>query len=317
MGALLVTSPHVADGKTAIASGLLSLFSQSGLINYARIVSERPHADAVFMKSAFGLAHTADDMSRTEKTPIEAFSPFGREPMIVESDGSAGTTFPSLIVSTFHGSETVADIQALIDGLEAQPIGVILNGAPMEQKRTIERLFLPEFKALGVPLLGILPESRALRGGTASDLAAFLEAEILAAEHALGNVIESYMVGAMSHQGASSISYFNRFENKCVVTGGNRIDTHMGALGTPCRALVMTGGYDPDPVVIERAEGEDVPILKVWPDTAATMENIGLFMRGMRFHQEFKVPIIADLLRAHVDLAPIEAALGITVAGRV
>lgn len=315
MASILVTSPHPADGKTTIASGLLSVFARSGLNHYARISEDRPRVDAVFMQSAFGLDTSADDITRTSRTPIESFAPFGRDALVVESDAGTGTGIPSIIVATFRGSQTVPDIRALLDSLDVRPIGVILNAAPIAQQRTIERLVVPELRALGVPLLGILPETRALRGAAASELAAFLDAEILAAEHALDNVIESYMVGAMSHQGASSISYFNRFDNKCVVTGGNRIDTHMGALGTPCRALVMTGGYDPDPVVIERAEGEDVPILKVFPDTADTMEHIGQFMLGSRFHHDFKVPVIADLLRRYVDLAPIEAGLGLMVAG--
>ena len=316
MASLLVTSPHESDGKTAIASGLLALFGEAGLSHYARIADQRPHADAVFVKSAFGLIPTADEMTRTARAPVETFAPHARDAVVIESDANAGLGIPSIIVATFRGSQTVRDIQALINDLEVRPIGVILNAAPLAQQRTIERLVLPEVHALGVPLLGILPETRALRGATAHELAVFLEADVLAAEQALSNVIESYMIGAMSHQGASSISYFNRFENKCVVTGGNRIDTHMGALATPCRALVMTGGFDPDPVVIEHAEGEDVPILKVWPDTETTIEKIGQFMRETRFHQAFKVPLIADLLRTHVDLAPIEAALGLSVVSR-
>ena len=135
---------------------------------------------------------------------------------------------------------------------------------------------------------------------------------MIAGRDYLDNMIESYMIGAMSHIGNSAVPYFERFQNKAVVTGGNRIDVHMAALGTPCQAIVLTAGFDPDPVVVERAEAEGCPLIQVGDETPAVMDRIGAFLRAVRFRHAGKVPLAADLLRQHVDLSPIEAALGLS-----
>ena len=103
-------------------------------------------------------------------------------------------------------------------------------------------------------------------------------------------------------------------EKKIVVTGGDRIDIHMGALGTPTEAIVATAGYAPDPVVIERAEAENTPIISVLPETPEIVDRIGEFLGQARFTPA-KASVMADLVRQHVDVAALESVLGLSTAG--
>lgn len=216
---------------------------------------------------------------------------------IVEGEGS-----PQLVVAAYRGDQT-------LDGVAGTPIGVILNQVPTPAGRIVEREIRPALQARGIPLLGVIPEERALRSARVGDLAEFLGGEVIAGHDSLDNEFQSLMIGAMSHQGATTVPYFMRMEKKIVVTGGDRIDIHMGALRTPTQAIVATGGYAPDPVVIERAEAENVPIVAVLPETPEIVERVGQFFEQSRF-RETNAAAMADLIRQHVDLAPIRSALG-------
>jgi BioD-like phosphotransacetylase family protein len=286
MTALSICSPQRGDGKTTVAGGLLSLLGRRGLAGYRR---EGDGADAAFLRSALGLAPAAG----------------GHE--VVEAEGPDAAGGARLIVSAFRGDRTVEEARACADGRPT--LGVIVNAVPTAQGRYVERELRPALEAAGLKVLGALPETRALRGHTALELAQFLQGGVIAGRDYLDNVIESYMIGAMSHIGSSGVPYFERFENKAVVTGGNRIDVHLSALGTRCQAIVLTGGFDPDPVVVERAEAEACPLIQVGEETPEVMDRIGAFLREVRFRHPGKVPVAADLLRQHVDLGPIEAAI--------
>lgn len=290
MAQLYVTSPGPGEGKTAVAAGLLQVLGNRGVQSYGRL-GDAAHPDAGFVRSALGLLQSD-------------------APSIVEGDGAAPAGSQTLVVAAFGGEKTIERVRSLAAG----SLGVIVNAVPSAQGRYIERSLRPALEAAGVRLLGVLPEERALRAARVGDLAAFLGGEVVAGHDFLDNEFQSVMIGAMSHQGSSAISYFMRMDRKIVVTGGDRIDVHLGALGTPTEAIILTGGYGPDPVVVERAEAENTPIISVLAETPDTMERIGEFLRAARFGQQSKVAAMADLLRQHVDLEPIERALGLQAA---
>jgi BioD-like phosphotransacetylase family protein len=287
MASLYVCSPRAGDGKTTVAAALLSVLGRNTPTSYRG-------ADAAFVKQALGLAD----------------GPTGSE--IVEVEDAAAAGGARLIVAAYTGDATLEAARACASA--GQTIGVILNMVPPAQTRFVERELRPQLEQAGLPVLGVLPELRALRGHTAAEVAQFLRGAVIAGQDYLDNVIESYMIAAMSHLGSSGVPYFERFQNKAVVTGGDRIDVHLSALGTPCQALILTGGYDPDPVVLERAESEACPLIQVADNTPQVMDAIGLFLRDVRMRHASKIPIAADLVRQHVDLAPIERALGLSAA---
>jgi hypothetical protein len=301
MPALYVCSPQPGDGKTTVAAALLSLLG-SRAPSYVRIGDANPHRDAQLIKAAFGPAATAEQMSLAPGVPV------GNAIAETELPPANGTV---LVVAAYRGDRTVDEVRACAG---ANSVGVIVTQVPTAQRRVVEREIAPAFEAAGPRLLGVLPETRALRGHTVAEVAATLDGDVRTAPDRLDNVIESYMIGAMSHLGASGVPYFERMQNKAVVTGGDRIDIHNAALSTPCQALILTGGFEPDPVMVERSEAEGCPMVIVAGETPEVMDRIGQFLRTIRFRRPEQVAIAADLLRNHVDLGPIESALGLAAA---
>jgi BioD-like phosphotransacetylase family protein len=220
------------------------------------------------------------------------------EGSIVEGDGT-----PRLVVLSYRGEKT-------LDGLTVDSVGVILNQVPTAGGRRVEREIRPALEAAGHKLLGSIPEESGLRAARVGDLVEYLGGEVVAGHDFLDNEFQSIMVGAMSHQGGTTLPYFMRMEKKVVVTGGDRIDIHLGALGTPTQAIIATAGVAPDPVVVERAEAEGTPIISVLAETPEIVDKIGKFLEDTRFGPS-KAAAMAELVRQHVDLAPIRAALGL------
>ena len=104
------------------------------------------------------------------------------------------------------------------------------------------------------------------------ELAEILKGEILNCPEQSGESVENLMVGAMCIDPAPL--YFSARPNKAVITRGDRADIQLGALETPTKCLVLTGGVKPIASVIQRADEQQVPIIIVAKDTATTLSEL-------------------------------------------
>ncbi|MFO8101505.1 MAG: DRTGG domain-containing protein [Dehalococcoidia bacterium] len=110
------------------------------------------------------------------------------------------------------------------------------------------------------------------KGISINELAECLEGEILNLPEKSGEMVENLMVGAMCVDPAPL--YFNVKSNKAVITRGDRADIQMGALNTPTKCLILTGGTRPIPSVMQMAEEKGVPILVVGKDTPTVLDDL-------------------------------------------
>jgi len=282
-----ITSCQPGDGKTTVAMGLLRVFADL-FDGYRRAGEAR------------------DDEQFVRACSVDA----GSTGVLVESDSRDAGAGPGFLVASYRGEGTAAALGAA--RRDGAAIGLFLTGVPPGHIDSFTRNGRVVIEAAaGVPLLGVVPEIRSLRGATVLELARFLGAGVLAGQAGIYNFVENYMVGAMSH--VSGIPYFSRKENKAVICGGHRIDIHLAALGTPCQCLVATGGVVPDPVVLDRAEIEGVPILQVEDDAVRTIDRVSRFLRQVRFRHREKVDALIPAFREHVDVAAVRR----SVAGAV
>ena len=104
------------------------------------------------------------------------------------------------------------------------------------------------------------------------ELAELIQGEILNCPEQSGELVENLMVGAMCVDPAPH--YFNLKSDKAVITRGDRADIQLGALETPTKCLILTGGAKPLPNILQRAEEKQVPIIVVEKDTAATLSEL-------------------------------------------
>ena len=151
-------------------------------------------------------------------------------------------------------------------------IGVVINGTPPRLVETTTRQLGPFMERHGLRFFGILARDQVLRSITVSDLVEELGGEVLCARDQLGELVETFSLGAMT--GEAAFRFFQRKANKAVITGGDRSDVIMAALRTSTRCLILTGNLRPDVRVLSAAVDQGVPMILVKEDTLTTTERV-------------------------------------------
>lgn len=152
-----------------------------------------------------------------------------------------------------------------------------------------------------------VPEDRLLAAPTVGDLVTASKARVLArsleGERA---VCEHIVIGAISHD--SNQPYFARFPRKAVVTRSEKVDIALSALRTDAECLILTGGSEPSPYLLDRVAASRGTTLLVAPEgTVETVRDIeGTFGRSP-FAGEAKAERIGQLIAAAIDDAALAA----------
>lgn len=345
MQALLLVSTRPRAGKTALAAALAELFRREGRsVSYFKALEadDAPlaaSADARFLGTLLGTASNAAGASvgRAAIGKLLDGEPFdrdtvlatarevgaGKDVLLVEGGGTlsqglalglsarqlADALDAKVIVVARYESEAVVDeALAAPEALGDRLLGVVVNAVPRRQWDGAQGRLLSFFHARGVPFLGAIPYDETLAAVTIQQLADHLGGQILNSQHRAGETVEHVMVGTVVLGKASE--YFARLGRKAVIAHGSRPDMHLAALETDTRCLVLAGNIVPNPIVLARAEEEDVPLLLVKQDTLAVLEQIEELFPSARFAAADRVPVVADLVATHLDLAAIRAPAG-------
>jgi BioD-like phosphotransacetylase family protein len=169
-------------------------------------------------------------------------------------------------------------------------------------KTDIERIkgfTIPILKKHNIDVLGIIPENIEMKAPTVREVCERTTAIILTGKDKVDNLIEDFLVGAMTPE--SALTYFRRTVRKAVITGGDRTDIQLAALQTDTSALILTGNIYPDVRVIARAEKLGVPILLVPYDTYTTVRNIEFLTGRIRANDTKKIQLAKTLVNTHVE----------------
>lgn len=182
----------------------------------------------------------------------------------------------------------------VVVGLSSEAAGgdvVVVNHAP-----TAGPLQIPEDRLLAAPTVGTIIEASKARV-----LARSVEGERAICEH--------IVIGAISHD--SDVPYFARFARKVVVTRSEKVDIALSALKTNADCLILTGGADPSPYVLDRVAASRGTTLLVAPEgTVETIRDIeGSFGRSA-FGGEAKVERIGELMAAAISDEDLSQLLG-------
>ena len=174
--------------------------------------------------------------------------------------------------------------------------GVILNAVKPGLVAQLCAEVVPALERLGLPVLGVMPQSPLLRSVTVEELVLRLGAKVLCCPERLDLLVETLSIGAMNVN--SAMEFFRRRRNMAVVTGADRTDIQLEA-STQC--LILTGAAEPLPKLIHRAEVLDVPLLKVEHDTLTTVEVIEQAFGHVRLHEAVKASFAFRLVAEHCD----------------
>ncbi|MGD2057088.1 MAG: phosphotransacetylase family protein [Anaerolineales bacterium] len=217
---------------------------------------------------------------------------------------------PALVIVPYRGEmRLVDDVLTARFRLGEQLLGVILNMVPDEGRDFLSEYAVPFLEAKGITVLGALPSVPRLSALSVGELVELLEAEVLTENLNPEALAESLTVGAMTAEAA--LSRFRRYQNKAVITGGDRTDIQLAALETSTVVLILTGNLHPSPLIIKQAEQLGVPILLVNDNTMETVNQIEEAHGKTRLGQPEKLDTFLKLLKENTELGEIYAALGL------
>ena len=190
-------------------------------------------------------------------------------------------------------------------------MGVIVNGVPAHSRHDEEIVSATRAKQQGIPVLGLLPESRRMLSPSVSDIAAHLGAEIInrgaltSPEILLGKLVEHFMLGGWFLDHGAYV--FGRRENKAVIVRGDRPDLQMAALDTNTICLVLTNGKPPIQYIEHHAQLRQIPLLATQIGTLETMEKLNNIGEHVTSSNAYKAQFFAELLESYCDVGLLTA----------
>lgn len=187
--------------------------------------------------------------------------------------------FDAKVLFAVKGDEDTAAEKAIlyrdyVTWKGGQMLGVVLNFVPYQQLERMRGVVSPVLERCGLEVLGVVPDHHDLTLPTVQDLVEVLEAEVLTGMDNLENLVDNYLVGAMSPE--SALSWLRRGVGRAFITGGDRTSLILTALETKPSTIVLTGNIYPSVQVLTTAEVKGIPILLVPYDTYTTVTKLEL-----------------------------------------
>jgi BioD-like phosphotransacetylase family protein len=187
--------------------------------------------------------------------------------------------------------------------------GVIINRIPADANDFVKQDAIPFFEKQGIPILGLIPETRSLEAMTVQELYDVLGAQLLTETYDPEAFVENLTIGAMTAEAA--LHRFRKQTNKAVITGGDRSDIQLAALETSTICLVLTGNLQPSPLIIKQAEDLGVSAFLVPGTTMETIETIERIFGKTRLGQLNKLEQYEKLFSENVDMKKLYKVFGL------
>lgn len=319
--ALYVTSSAGGSGKTTVIAGLARLLAATGkTVGYFKPVQAPsapsvPDADAILLREVLGLTEPAEVLAPAFSTESElnrnvreaCVRAAGNKDIVLVEGGhspiSTATALNARIVGVEVYSADMVKAAAFYRGASDRMVGIIVNRVP--RARLAEAT---EINQAGLKTLGALPEDRSLTSLTVAELVAELGGKVVAGPAHSSTLIENVMLGAMTPDPGPL--YFGQRANKAVVLKSERPDLQIAAMQTSTACLVLAGKSAPIPAVLARAADTRVPVVTVADDVPTVVSRLETALRNA-WLSAAKVGRASELVSKHVDLAKIDAALGL------
>ncbi|HEV8574328.1 MAG TPA: DRTGG domain-containing protein [Dehalococcoidia bacterium] len=287
MAALILTSPEPLSGKTTVAAGLArAIVRQGKSVAVSRLAGDdHAEADASFFTSL-------KDVSADAKTAAAA---------IVEApSGEAGQAlqgYPDAkAIVVANGSGSAGDLAEYCGSLGARCAGLIVNKAPVRRVDAVRA----DAEGQGLKVIAVLVEDRLLAAPVLRDVAAALSAQVEHLQNGGLRPLDRPVIATISADPGQG--YFTHYEATAVIVRSDKPDLQLAALNAGAACLIVTGGLPILSYVLDRAQDDEIPLLRTALDTVSTVREIeGLFARLPFAGGEGKLDRISEML-AGVDV---------------
>jgi BioD-like phosphotransacetylase family protein len=292
MPALQIVSSRPLSGKSTVATALAQAFARSG----ARVQLLRAGSGDAAEADAATYATFLFAGSAGRPVASEAPQTAENETVFIELDAGATPIAGLPAVVVVRETTDEADV-ALGKALGERLIGSIATRVPVPETEAVARALTDG----GLRPLALLPEDRVLAAPCVDEIRGTLDAALLYDGENGPEVVEDVLIAPIYADPAQP--HFLRFASKAVLAPFNKTDLHLAAIETQAACLVITGGRQPSPYVLDRARGESTTVLlaeKETPETLAALSDVWL---TSRFRGDRKAAAALTLLDRHLDIA--------------
>lgn len=287
MAVIVVGGVEPEAGATTMAAGLAHRLAYAGqTVRVERLAGDaRAEGDA----AVFATLEFASSSGTPLAVPSDAAATAAGGVTVLEAPVGAD---PAAIARQAGGG-TVLRVSAAGGPVPAAAAG----GATTIANRVVAAaaMAVPEDRLLAAPTVGVLREASGAR---------------VLARSVVGDasVCEHIVVGPVFED--SDEPHFGRFDRKVIVTRAEKVDIALAALRTAPRCLILTGGHDPSPYLLDRVASDRNTTLLLSPDdTVTTVHAIEGTFGSAAFSGEEKVARIGQHLAAAIDDAALAALL--------
>jgi len=276
---LIVASSEQGAGKSVIAAAIAYRIAGMGrAVSLVRLAGdETAAADAATFAQLEGVVSAGAPLASTDIASVAAVADVVAEAPAGSVDGLAAQLDASVLVVATATSQT----------LDAErSVGTIVTRVRAGDVPAV---------ASRQGVIAVLPEDRALAAPSVDDIARAIQARWLVDATPRGS-IDRVMIGTIASDAASP--YFAARDRKAVITRYDKTDVQLAALLTDVELLVLTGGGEPSPYLIDRVQGtrDDISVVVAEDDTVDTMRAIEGLYGGSRFDGTGKMLRAAQLL---------------------
>lgn len=296
MAAILIASLQAGEGRTTIAAGLGALLAAEGRsVRHVRIESEGS-ADAVSEQGAEAAARDAE--ASGELCMVDA-------PPGIPTELAGRLSARVVLVTSRTDSPRLDELSSAHDTLRDSLLGVVATRLP-ERRLSAARTAIEE---RGLTCLAALPEDRLLAGPTVREMSEALQASPLFENGDADEAVEFIMLGPISADPGQP--YFLQHGRKAVVNRFDKMDQHLAALATEPDCLILTGGKQPSPYLLDRVQGSglEITVLLAPEGSVRTVEVLDELYGHTRFQGARKLERASALVREHADSKQLAEAL--------
>ncbi len=199
--------------------------------------------------------------------------------------------------------DEIAQSLALFRTHHVDVLGVVINKVLPEKYDKIKDIVSKGLRLLGTQLVGAIPYVPQLTTFTVGQLAEEFNYAILCGHDHLSNGVQHTVVAAMEPQNV--IRHIR--ENTIIIMPGDRIDNILVSIlvlsrqENPGGGLILTGGFDPHPMIEPLMKSSNIPILLSNEDTytvSSRMKDLGFKIRS---YDTDKVARLHELVGRYVD----------------
>lgn len=261
MPIVIVASSEAGAGKSVIAAAIAYRMARAGhAVSLARLKGDaNADADAATFSQLEGVVSSGKPLAADDLRAVASVADVVAEAPAGEVDALAAELDAKVLVVT------TASARSLDSGRTA---GTIVTG--------VRAADAPAVASRG-GVIAVLPEDRVLAAPAVDDIVRAVNARWLIDATPRGS-IDRVMIGTIASDAASP--YFGARDRKAVITRYDKTDVQLAALLTDVELLVLTGGGEPSPYLVDRVQGtrDDISVVVAQEDTVDTMHVIeGLF----------------------------------------